>query len=260
MLNFHLLKQYLIYTLKARYWRGHGAHSPFVYDFIRKTLISRPKKYREIKRLVLSIKCNKQLIEIKEVGAGSAAFKTTKRRVGDIARKAGIRNKYGKALHCLVKYVEAKNVLELGTSVGISSVWMAYSNESTNVYTIEGNPEILNIAKNNFENAELKNIYTQCANFDDVLHQKLTEMDFDIVFIDGNHTYEATIKYFQILKHKLNNKCLVVFDDIYWSKGMTKAWKEIKKDKEVTISIDIFQLGIISFNTDLTRGDYIIRY
>ncbi len=73
------------------------------------------------------------------------------------------------------------------------------------------------------------------------------QVDFDIVFIDGDHTYAGTINYWEIYKETFTDNCIVIFDDIYCGKGMIKAWSELKNKPEVKISLDLFKLGIIFF-------------
>ena len=51
------------------------------------------------------------------------------------------------------------------------------------------------------------------------------------------------------LKYKTNNS-VFVFDDIYWSPQMTAAWQQIKKNNEVTLTIDTFYFGLVFFKPE----------
>jgi predicted O-methyltransferase YrrM len=81
----------------------------------------------------------------------------------------------------------------------------------------------------------------------------------DMLFIDGNHSYDATMRYFEMCKPYLHNQSLIVFDDIYWSKGMTQAWKEIKADPIVTVSIDLFFIGLVFFRKEQVKENFKLR-
>ena len=82
-----------------------------------------------------------------------------------------------------------------------------------------------------------------------LLELKKSNIKFDLVFIDGNHRFDATIKYFELLKKQFAQNAIVIFDDIYWSSEMTNVWRRIMKDDSVYLSIDFFKLGLIIFNS-----------
>ena len=107
-----------------------------------------------------------------------------------------------------------------------------------------------------FKNVELVN-----DTFDNFLPnhlQKVPQLDF--VFFDGNHQKEATINYFNWCVEKAGNKTVFVFDDIHWSGGMTEAWEVIKKHPKVTSTIDLFFVGIVFFNKDLSKEDFTLKF
>jgi predicted O-methyltransferase YrrM len=82
----------------------------------------------------------------------------------------------------------------------------------------------------------------------------------DFAFIDGNHTYKATVSYFETLLKVAHNDTVFVFDDIHWSEGMEKAWNEICDNGQVTVSIDLFRMGIVFLNKDLSKQKFVTRF
>lgn len=74
-----------------------------------------------------------------------------------------------------------------------------------------------------------------------------SQRKFDIVFIDGNHRYEPTVKYFDLLKNSLSDRAILIFDDINWSDGMVKAWKVLKRDPDICCAIDMIKQGILVY-------------
>jgi predicted O-methyltransferase YrrM len=139
---------------------------------------------------------------------------------------------------------------------------MSMANSKSKITTVEGCIETAKIAKENFNLIKAKNITLMEGNFDDVLPQFLKEERdlLDFVFVDGNHTYDATMRYFQLCKEKVSPNAIMVFDDIYWSEGMNKAWEEIKANPSVQCSVDIFEMGFIFFDKKLEKADYVIKY
>ncbi len=259
---FNYIFRYIIYFFKARYYYGHGVHSPFMYRFVRKVLFvhNRKKFYKQIDRVFNEYKRNHTVINLNDFGAGSRVSTVKTRQVSDIVRNSSTRKKYGKLLSRMVEYFKVKHAVELGTSLGIGSLYIA-GNKQVELHTIEGDKSLYEMAKSTFEHLKLDNIYAYFGTFDKVLPIVLEKIPrLDMVYFDGNHTKEATLKYFEICLQKIHNETIFVFDDIYWSEDMEAAWEEIKENPKVKVSVDIFQMGIVFFRKELSKEHYIIRY
>lgn len=238
-------------------------HSPFLFDLMNKVF-----KDREVKQDFLRIESVKKqllksskVIEVSDFGAGSKVMKDKMRPVSKIAKNSSKPVKYGRLLYRLSQYLTPRNSLELGTSLGLSAAYIALGNPETRLTTIEGCPNISGIAKQNFETLNLQNINLITGRFDDVLPaitEKIGELNF--VFIDGNHRKEPTLKYFEQCATKAVNGTCMVFDDIHWSKEMEEAWAIIRQNKSVTLTIDLFFMGLVFFNPDLSKQDFNIRF
>jgi predicted O-methyltransferase YrrM len=136
-------------------------------------------------------------------------------------------------------------VIELGTALGISTTYLATGNANTPVITVEANSQLCDLASDHFSHSKLTNITLLNNHFDDVLPELAAQTRGNLlVFIDGNHTYDATMRYYHFFS-KLNNTAILVFDDIHWSAGIHKAWKEIQKSPDSGVTIDLFQMGIV---------------
>lgn len=255
---FYQIKQYLKFILKST--NQHGVHSPFVYDLVTKCFYDKTK-YFEYSKILDFRKRLKHLhhnIDATDFGAGSNKLKSKSRKVSDIVKHVSISKKNARLLFRIAKYFEPNSVLELGTSLGFATQALSLANPSSKIITIEGCPETSKYTKNKFELQELNNIELITGNFSEVI-PKLHPSTFDLVFFDGNHTKEATLNYFECLLPKANNDSIFIFDDIYWSKGMTEAWETIKQHPRVTVSIDTFYWGIVSFRTEQAKEHFRIR-
>ena len=231
----------------------YNVHSPFVYEFVdfifRNKLNEAFKKKIKIERNTLEN--SDQEIEVLDLGAGSKSANISKAdKVSRIAKTAVSGKLKSLWLHNICAYLKPQYVLEMGTSLGISAAHLAQN--ATKVISLEGNPAIASQAQNVFKNLGLKNIDVVTGNFDETLQQFLEKSARpDMVYLDGNHTYEATMRYFnQLLSSKNDLEMLLIFDDIYWSKGMMQAWEEIKQHRDVTLSINIYYFGLIFFKTN----------
>lgn len=255
---YNLLK----YTLTSRHSKGHGIHSPFVYNLIKNVFLYNQKKYqlklipRRFKEIVEKYSTVEH-IDYGEKGKGKKYLVKAKK----YSKSISLPIKYGKLLSNLISYFSYKNILELGTGMGISSSYMALLNNRSNIITIDRSTDFIKIANELWKRLKINNISAINDTFENAI-SKLTNIEsLDMIFIDGNHNKDSLLKYFYLLKPKLTKNSVVIIDDIYWSKEMNEAWNIIKNDNDVTLSIDIFRLGMVFFTDKiLFKQHYKIRY
>lgn len=259
-----LALKYLRYLLTASNGKGHGTHSPFVYEFITKVL--RDKKhydaYDKIENLRQQLLDDSRLLSVEDFGAGSGLGKTSQRSIQSIVRNTAKSKKYGQLLYRIVQFYRPQTILELGTSLGISTSYLALSQPGSKIITAEGAKEIAEVALQNFNKLSLNNIELVEGNFDDILETILGKLSsVDLAFIDGNHRQEPTERYFHQILSKTHNDSILIFDDIHWSLEMEQAWMNIKNHPTVRCSIDLFFLGIVIFRHEfIEKKHFLIRY
>lgn len=262
--KWQLAKKYLHYYLTASNSRGHRIHSPFVFDFITKVLNNKQHypEYEQLEVLRKKLLKDKTLLNIEDFGAGSSVVKTNQRTISSIARSAVKSKKFGQLLFRMVKMYQPKTILELGTSLGITTSYLSLAKPDNYIISMEGAKEVAAIAKNNFRSLGLENISVTEGNFDNTLSSVLSLLsNVDFVFIDGNHRLEPTERYFQELLSKTNNESILVFDDIHWSRDMEQAWETIKRHPSVRCTIDLFFIGIVFFRQEFRgKQHFIIRF
>lgn len=262
-MNFFSGIRYLRYLLISRHFRGYGIHSPFVFD-----LVSRLFRNKINPAIVLitedirkKLSADKRKIQVTDMGAGPANKKGNLRKVSEIARNSTVPPKYCNLLANMAGKFGNRSIVELGTSFGMSTMYMAAARSDTVVYTIEGCPAISAIARDNFSVAGLENIRLLNGSFDDMLPLlKDQSVKPGLVFIDGNHRKEPVLKYITLIMEMTDNESVVIIDDIHLSEEMEEAWSEIVRMKSVSFTIDIFRMGIVFFRQGMNHFDYIIRY
>ncbi len=262
--SLQLAIKYFNYYRTASNGKGHGIHSPFVFDFVLHVLNNK-KQYTapvEIEELRKELLQDKRIIPIEDFGAGSRISKAKQRTVQQIARTAVKPKKYSQLLYRLVRHYQPQVIVELGTSLGITTAYIATANPAAQVITIEGSSSIYEKAKTNFEKLQIRNIQALQGNFDTVLPQVLKQLtEVDLAYIDGNHRYGPTVNYFHQFLAKSGNNTILVFDDIHWSPEMEKAWQYIQQHPTVRCTIDIFFLGFVFFRNEYKeRQHFTIRY
>jgi predicted O-methyltransferase YrrM len=262
--SFQLAKKYVHYLLTAHNGKGHGVHSPFVFDFIIHVLNDKKKYdcYPKIESVREQLLKNNTTIEVEDFGAGSAVIPFKNRIAKDIAASSLKKKKYAQLLFRIAKYYDAKTIVELGTSFGITTSYLASANVDSKVFTFEGAKNIAKIAKENFEKLQLKNIEMIEGDFEKTLPSISNKIEnIDLLFVDGNHRKEPTLEYFNFFLSKAGNNSIFIFDDIHWSQEMEEAWEIIKSHSAVTLSIDLFFIGLVFFSNDFkVIQDFPIRF
>jgi predicted O-methyltransferase YrrM len=262
--SFQLAKKYFNYFIHAKNGKGHGIHSPFVFDFVTHILNDKTKYecYEKIEPLRRHLLSNDTIIDVEDFGAGSALMLFKKRKINSIARSSLKNRKFSQFLFRIAKYYKPQTILELGTSLGISTCYFACANKNSNVYTFEGSEAIAEVAGENFKKATLHNIKLIKGNFDETLLPALEKIKkMDLAFIDGNHRKAPTLSYFSELLKKSNKDSIFIFDDIHWSKEMEEAWKQIQQHDSVTLTIDLFFVGLVFFSQDFkVKQHFTIRF
>jgi len=262
--SWQLIKKYSAYYLSASNGKGHGIHSPFTYDFVRQVLNDKRPfyAYNQVEALRRQLLQNETVIEVEDFGAGSAITKNNRRSVASIARHAAKSKKWAQLLFRIVNYYQPQTVLELGTSLGISTAYMAMANPKARIITAEGSGAIADQAKRNFQSLQLSNIQQVVGNFDDTLPGILASgSPLDLAFIDGNHRYDPTVQYFKQLLPHVHAGSMVIFDDIHWSADMEEAWEAIKENNAVRLSIDLFFVGLVFFSDQFKiKQHFTIRF
>ena len=257
------LKSFIYFLLQSS--NRHGIHSPFVFDFIthcfyKKANQIKVSKMRDIRKLLYQ---NEHIIEINDYGKGSKVFKNNQRKIADIAKIAGMNKKKSSLLLNIIEYFSPKNMLEIGTSVGLGSATLSIGNPNAKIISLEGCSNTANTAQKFFQKLfnmhNLTNIELIIGNFNDTLTQSLNNTRFDLIYIDGNHQKEPTLQYFNECISNTHSGSLVILDDINWSIEMQEAWCAIKKHSKVTITIDTFFWGIVFFRTSHEKQHFTIR-
>ncbi|MEO7444761.1 MAG: class I SAM-dependent methyltransferase [Ferruginibacter sp.] len=254
-----LVLKYIRWYLHAANGKGHGVHSPFVFDFIKyvknkKLLLT---EYQDIEALRNSLLAEKKSIEVEDFGAGSAKLKPGSRQVSKMAASSLKPKKFAQLIFRIVKYYRPVNILELGTSFGITTAYMAKAFPAANIISLEGAPAVAAIARKNMDTLHLTNVEIRQGSFEVQLPRVPEAMaDIDLAFIDGHHLKAPTLQYFHFLRTYMPEEGIIIFDDIHWSAGMEAAWAEIKSHPSVTLSLDLFFIGIVFFRKDFKHKQH----
>ncbi|SOD77971.1 O-methyltransferase [Spirosoma fluviale] len=259
-----MLLAYLRYLSRAR--DEHSLHSPFLFSLYLQVIRAKTGSkvlFAPIQNLRRELRKSRQLVTIADLGAGSKINSSRQRSIGDIARNSQKSARFGRLLFRLIQRFSAKVIVDLGTSLGITTAYLAEATKpyGGHVLTFEGCPETASVARHNFERLAIQNIEVVVGNLDETLAQAIAALPpIDFVFFDANHRYEPTVHYFETCLTNIHNDTVFVFDDIHWSDEMEQAWGYIKTHQSVRVTVDLFWVGLVFFRKEQPKQDFVLQF
>lgn len=264
--NLHRTCAYLKHFFSAWNTTGEGIHSPYLFHIVRFVMRDENTFYcfADIERRRALLAACPDMLDVVDYGSrGSKEGIHVQRRVCDIANGQLESPKMGQLLFRLVTFMGQNEkrpleILELGTSLGITTAYLASADSKNIVTTLEGSEAVLKVAQGVWRALKLENIFWQQGNIDDTLYLYARE-SLDVAYVDANHTYEATMRYADYLLPRISANGMLVIDDIHYSEEMERAWKELKDDPRVSTSMDLYHAGILFVNPCFLKRHYRIR-
>ncbi len=259
---FFRVKNFILYLIATRKISSDIASSPIISEFVQNILHDQTD-YADFSK-ILREKRNMMNATIRlpvgKFGAARTAHVKTL-TLHDVIRGSSISEKHGKLLYRMSRYYKPASIIELGTAAGLSTLYLALGNPAAKVVTIEANPILSGVASAVFKRHHLNHIELMNCSFEDALPLlKLDRTSNTMIFIDGNHTYEATRKYFDFFIANTAEPYTLILHDINWSRGMKRIWNEVRSDLKVKTTIDIYYLGIVYNFRHLQKQHIVMRY
>ncbi len=252
------------YLVKCLLHQFSGTAKPeddhFFSGFYNQVLKSDTPPPGSIEEARVSLYNNKTIVNTNYFGAGSR-MRRKHQTVGEMARTVSISSRNGALLFRMARHYKPGKIIELGTAMGISTLYLAAGNPEAAVITVEGNPQLATLAKENFRIHGSDKIHLVNQSFEAVIGQLAAESGTGaLVYIDGNHTCEATLSYYQAFTANKSASLILIFDDINWSAGMMDAWNHIRKNLSQGVIIDLFHLGIVFCGNGVEKKEYKVKY
>ncbi len=259
-----MLVAYLRYLARAR--DEHALHSPFLFALYNEVIRAdnrRDSAFAPIQAVSKAMRQSRRFLVPTDYGAGSSVNAARQRTLGDIARHSSKPARFGRLLFRLIRRFRAETIVDLGTSLGLTTAYLAEAARphGGHVLTFEGCSQTAGIAQENFDRLALTNVTLVTGNLDQTLAPRVAALDrIDLAFFDANHRYEPTIRYFETCLTKTGNDSVFVFDDIHWSAGMEQAWSVIKTHPSVSLTVDLFWVGLVFFRREQPKQDFVLRF
>lgn len=237
----------------------HNVHSPFIFDFVDSCLTTKmDKNFRKsLKKWYKSILKDNTTLRITDLGAGSKRLNNL-RKPKDLLRTSSSKGIYGRVLYQLAAHYKPSVSLELGTSIGVGSIHLKSGYPKGHLITVEGCSDTLRFAEKQYSQWGFDHLTSIEEPFDDFL-SKGSAFTYDLVYIDGNHSGEATKRYLQLLKNQTHDNTLFILDDIRWNDDMWQCWNDLIQSTDYHVSIDLGRMGILVRRPEQTKEHFTVR-
>ena len=232
--------KYITHLFYTRHRKGHRIHSPYLFEFVNKVLFN--SRGTEVPEAVLK--------EHRKLDSAYA-----------FVRRSSVSRKYGKLLYRIAEWFQPEMIIELGTGMGVSTLYLSSGSPGTPLHSIEGDRERAALAAQLIVRCFPGPVSIHWGEMDEKLEDILPLIPPRFMaFVDGNHHYEPTLAYVRKLLERAGEEAVIVMDDIYWSRGMQRAWKEVCSWPEVQVSIDLFHMGILLLRKDLHKTEIKVKF
>lgn len=234
-------------------------HSDFVFQYINKVLRSKAKApvWKQIEAARKQLHQDGRKVTPTILGAKHDPKPIS---VGAKAKLTGLPALYGRLLFNTAQYFKAQRILEMGAGTGISTIYMGATG-AKKMISLEGNADLASIAQEQLNKLQLDNVELMVGDFNSTLSTALGKLGgVDMAFVDGDHQFASTIKYYETILPYTHNDTVLVFDDINWSPEMQAAWQNIIARPEVTLSLDFYRLGMVFFRKEFRQPQHLKLY
>jgi len=258
---------------------AHAVHSPFLFElYLRVERAAKPRLtgrpwladaqkqaaiealWKDIERERKRLLASQEMLAITDLGAGSLVSRARERRLGSIARSGLLPRSWGRRLAALRYSLPAGPVLELGTSLGITTSYLASVSKEHPVVTLEGCPNTLAEAGKVWAKLGLQDrIRPILGDIDETMAEAVQQGPFSLVVLDANHRSGPVRRYFEQILPYLHPEGCIVLDDIYWTPDMTAAWQALASDGRVRQSVDLYRQGWLFFRPGQARERFVLR-
>ncbi|MCK5135727.1 MAG: class I SAM-dependent methyltransferase [Bacteroidales bacterium] len=240
--------KYLEHQLYRRHRKGRGIHPPYLFSFVHDVVFNTPGTDipHEISEMHRNLWKDRTMIG--------------ERTVGSFVCGSSVSPRYGELLFRITRWFCPDMILELGTGLGVSTMYLGQGYPGVPLHSIEGNTERAAFAAQLVCRCHLEQVSIHWGDLDRKLEEILPQLDGRFVaFVDANHSYEPTIRYVRAILEKAGDEAVIIMDDIYWSRGMSRAWKEVISWPGISVSIDLFHMGILLLRKDLNKAHVKIK-
>lgn len=244
-MGFKYISAYFRHRLAAK--TRHGTHSPFVYKLADEVIydFSSKKVYEEI-----------EAERKKLLNDDKTASKVGKQAKNDLKSPRLLQ-----LLYRLAAYHQPKHLIEIRTDFGITTTYLAKAGVDANVFTLIDTAAMAALTQQNLAAIGVNNVTIAVGKLEEVFKSTIEQTQtLDLVYIGGKNGKDFSLTIFNLCLTKADEHTVIIFDQIYWNEEMQSAWQTIKNHPEVSITIDLFWLGLVYFRKGQAKEHFKLKF
>lgn len=256
-MSFKFTLAYFIHQLTAK--NRHGTHSPFVYRLADEVIydFSDKKVYEAIETQRKKLLNDDSNVVVTDLQENNILLKKDVQKVKMLAKSLLKTPRLAQLLFRLGLNSRARHILVFDANFGINTAYLAKACPQAKVIAVENCAAIAAISKKRFEELELNHVELLVGNFNELLPR--TE-SLDLIYIDGSPTKTSFLNYFNWCLPQLHEHSLLIANDIHKTEEMKEAWDELKNHPQVTVTIDLFWLGLVYFKKGQAKEHFKLKF
>lgn len=260
--NLHTPRRCVLLYRIFRFRRGFGVHSPFVYNLITKVIEEKRPYYcyddiELVRRQFYYRETRLPWIDRRYGGKKEVLY----RPVGDILRREAIRRKQGELLFRLANYFKPRHILQFGCSAGISTLYLTAYAPEVDCTVLERIPSLAAVARQVWEKAARGPIDLRIGEYQALLPAALEKSDtLDLVFFNRLEECDDRHTLFEACLEKAHNETVIVLSGIKANPAMRAFWRSVCARPDVTVTLDLYTLGIVILNRKLHKRNYTVYF
>jgi len=238
-----LLKRKLVWLKRIRHRKGYGVHSPFAFNLITQVIYETSPYYayrrlREIRNDLLSRR---------------KALAITERHISN--------QRVDELLFRLVNYVSPCTIIEIGTSHGLTTLYLSSAKKQVRCITVDKEQPENTIAQKLFEKTGANIEFHVDSSFlclGEIL--KSVSLAGFILFTVNRNSLSTIRLLFEQCLNSTDCNSLIVIKGIHSCGRTARWWNEVISDNRTGVTFDLYDVGFVFFDKTKIKQHYIVNF
>ena len=229
--------------------KGYGVHSPFVFDLITNVIEDKSAyyAYHDISLIRKQLTQNNTFIHCK----GKRI--TVKKAV----QRDGISQKEGEFLFRLTNHYKPRSILAIGSSLGLTPLYLGKYDSTAHCITLESEPDFAEMATHLLSKETNPSLQIRTGAYHESVSDAISQLkQIDCIFADKNVRISDLDVFFNHCLSFIHDHTFCVLAGIRSSSEKYRYWKQLSQHPQITVAVDLFQMGLLFFQPKLHRRVY----
>lgn len=244
-------KDVILFYRFLRFRKGFGVHSPFAFNLITNVIDERCAYYAYDRIEIV----RRQLLQM------GAPLGTTGMSIGRATARYGIRKSHGQLLFRLANYFKPKQIVQVGTGMGLSTLYLTGYSAHVQCISLEEDPARAEWARWCLERMGKRHVRVERGGYESLLPKALAQFEtVDFLFFNAPERATELYGMFEKCVGHIQPDTVLVVEGLRASRAMQDFWERVKAHPATVLTFDLYHVGLVFFNKKMYRKDYIVYF